>query len=130
MRKNAHQTQVMKRTFAKLTYLRKAGDRAASHFTHHFFQDEKTNFFHSRLKGARAKLPHLPDSRIPAKPGETRGACNPLASWRYTIFDEKTTFFSSRLKGGARESTSSAGPAKHGGTRRNTAKHGRSFGAL
>ena len=31
----------MERTFAKLTYLRKAGDKAASHFTDHFFKDEK-----------------------------------------------------------------------------------------
>ena len=120
----------MKRTFAKLTYLRKAGDRAASHFTHHFFQDEKTNFFHSRLKGARAKLPHLPDSRIPAKPGETRGACNPLASWRYTIFDEKTTFFSSRLRGAREKLPHFARLQTAGEDRREPAKTGGISGAL
>ena len=77
----------MERTFAKLTYLRKAGDRAAPQFTDHFFQDEKTTSFPQPVKGARAGslsfagLPNPGETRRnPAKPGGISGAPRPLTA--------------------------------------------------
>ena len=54
-------------TLAKKHYLKYPKDR--SRYT---IFDEKTTFFSSRIKGTARSASHLPDSRIPAKPGETR----------------------------------------------------------